>query len=81
MSCFICIDLHRLLPNGEFKERIVWGFSARNVPLYAYWASKLLTFSNRIQGLGPNLRAKKLLNYLKSQRKLLTEQKAGARQQ
>jgi integron integrase len=43
---------------------------AKNAPFYAHWVSKFLAFSNRNQGLGPNLKVEKFLNQLKSQKKI-----------
>jgi integron integrase len=42
----------------------------KNAPFYAYWASKFLVFSNRNENLGINLRIKKFLNHLKSQKNI-----------
>jgi len=58
----------RILP--EFQDFLISRSlaPARNVPFYAHWVSKFLAFSNRNQDLGPDLRAQKFLNQLKSQK-------------
>ena len=42
----------------------------KNVSFYAHWVSKFLAFSNRNEDLGPDLRVKKFLNHLKSQKNI-----------
>jgi integron integrase len=42
----------------------------KNVPFYANWVSKFLVFSNRNDDLAPDLKTKKFLNELKSQKNI-----------
>ena len=60
----------RILP--EFQDFLISRSLApeKNVPFYTHWVSKFLAFSNRNQDLGPDLRAQKFLNQLKSQKNI-----------
>jgi len=61
---------NRILP--EFQDFLLSRslVPAKNAPFYAHWVSNFLAFSNRNQDLGPDLRAQKFLNQLKSQKKI-----------
>ena len=60
----------RILP--EFQNFLVSRslVPEKNVSFYAHWVSKFLTFSNRNQDLGPDLRVRNFLNQLKSQKNI-----------
>jgi len=60
----------RILP--EFQDFLVSRslVPEKNVSFYAHWVSKFLTFSNRNQDLGPDLRVRNFLNQLKSQKNI-----------
>jgi integron integrase len=60
----------RILP--EFQDFLLSRslVPAKNAPFYAHWVSQFLTFSNKNQDLGPDLRVEKFLNHLKSQKKI-----------
>jgi len=62
---------NRILP--EFQDFLLSRslIPAKNTPFYAYWVSKFLTFSNKNQDLGPDLKVQKFLTLLKSQKKIV----------
>ena len=60
----------RILP--EFQDFLVSRslVPEKNVSFYAHWVIKFLSFSNRNQDLGPDLRVRNFLNQLKSQKNI-----------